>query len=525
MPIEVELPDGSVAEFPDGFGTENIKMVLARTAAKNRSWADVPGEALSNVPTSAVKFAKALVQPILHPIETGKSLFDVGYGLASKAAGALGVEQDPTDKSYDEASVNSIGHFFKDRYGSADALKKTLATDPIGALGDASLVLTGGGAAAARVPGVVGASGRAVGAVGRAVDPINMAASSAAAAGRTIAPVLGVTTGTGALPIRTAFEAGRDGNPTLAEHMRGQRPITEAVDMAEAGVNAMVGERGRAYRAGTDQLRNTQTPIDFAPVARTIQDAGNSLHHRGIIKDQYAAQVHTQMVERLHDFMALPPVERTPEALDALKQAIGNIRDAIPYQQTNARRVAGDVYRSIGAEIRRQVPSYDAAMRGYAEASDNINEMRRTLSINDRASTDTTLRKLQSVMRNNVNTNYGQRQVLAEQLAQHQPNIMPALAGQALNSWEPRGLARMGANVSAVGSLMTNPTALAALPLASPRLVGEAAYGLGNGARMVRNIQDLIDIMSRNTARPATRGARHGANTMRALGLLADEDK
>ena len=164
-------------------------------------------------------------------------------------------------------------------------------------------------------------------------------------------------------------------------------------------------------------------------------------------------------------------------------------------------------------------------MRGYAEASDNINEMRRTLSINDKASTDTTLRKLQSVMRNNVNTNYGQRQVLAEQLAQHQPNIMPALAGQALNSWEPRGLARMGANVSAVGSLMTNPMALAGLPLASPRLVGEAAYGLGNSARRIREIRDMIDRISRGTARPVGRTARHGANTMRALGLLSDEDK
>ena len=92
------------------------------------------------------------------------------------------------------------------------------------------------------------------------------------------------------------------------------------------------------------------------------------------------------------------------------------------------------------------------------------------------------MRKLQSLMRNNVNTNNGSRQKLVDQLAKVEPDLPMALAGQALNDYAPRGLARIAAGGAGVAGLATlSPTTLAMLPLASPRIVGEAAYAAGRG--------------------------------------------
>ena len=59
---------------------------------------------------------------------------------------------------------------------------------------------------------------------------------------------------------------------------------------------------------------------------------------------------------------------------------------------------------------------------------------------------------------------------------------MPAIAGQAMNSWLPRGAVgaiEKGGAVLAGASGMLSPQSLLAAPFMSPRLMGEAAYGMG----------------------------------------------
>jgi hypothetical protein len=446
------------------------------------TWGDVPSTAVQNIPSSALNFAKGIVQPILHPIDTTKAIFNTGYGLASKAAGALGMEQDPQEKAADEATADAIGGHFKGRYGSMEGLKKTLSTDPVGALGDASIILTGGGAAAARGPGIVGQAGQAIRATGAAIDPLNATLSAGrAVAGHLPASVLGATTGVGMAPIQEAFQAGRTGNPAFVEHMRGQRPIDEAVGMAEAGVTAMTRDRGATYRADMAATRADVAPLDFGPIRNALNHAADGVMYRGIVTDPIAARTVTQMGEVYQQFAGLPVAERTAEAFDALKKSIGAVRETTQ-PGTNARRVADQVYSTVRTQITTQSPSYAEAMRNYAEASDRIGEIRRTLSVNERATTDTTLRKLQSVMRNNVNTNYGARTHLMEELNAYQPDLRPALAGQAMNSLAPRGMANAVVGANALYSMATaNPMAMAALPFASPRIVGEGVHALGQG--------------------------------------------
>lgn len=125
MPIEVEMPDGSIAEFPDGFGTENIKNVIAdMTKAGNQPWRNNETSAQPAV-SGAGRFASPQAKDARAPpgaVEdfvksAGSGLVRGAVGLATlpgniaglweagwrKAGGALGVDMDAVNKAVAEA--------------------------------------------------------------------------------------------------------------------------------------------------------------------------------------------------------------------------------------------------------------------------------------------------------------------------------------------------------------------------------------------------------------------------------------
>ena len=171
--------------------------------ATSMSWSDVPGQALSNAPHSAMEFGKAIVQPFMHPIETAKSIKNIGHGALQKA----GVMSGDEDIKYADA----LGGFVKDRYGGMEQIKKTLATDPVGAAADLSMAFTGGSSALARAPGYIGRAGEAAGAVGRAVDPINAAGKAVKGAAKVGSEVVGGLSGLGGKGIEAIAEGGYQG--------------------------------------------------------------------------------------------------------------------------------------------------------------------------------------------------------------------------------------------------------------------------------------------------------------------------
>jgi hypothetical protein len=203
------------------------------------------------------------------------------------------------------------------------------------------------------------------------------------------------------------------------------------------------------------------------------------------------------------------------EGFDALKQAIGEVmRTHKP--GTLEYRVAKNLYDAAKDSITNRVPEYAKVMSGYHDASDKISELERTFSLGHNASTDTALRKLQSVTRNNATSNYGHRaDLMNDNLATYQPDLPYALAGQAMASTAPRGIgAGIGAHATGyggMGGLLThNPLlalgSLAALPAYSPRAVGEAAYAAGRGLAGLKRIPGATAIELRPLS-AMTRGA------------------
>ena len=450
--------------------------LLAKQQPENIPLADVPGQALRNLPSSAAQFGSDIVAPFVSPVETAKNIGSIVLGAVQKLIpGEQGSEQ----------HADAVGQFFKERYGGFEEFKRTVAKDPVGVLADISMLVTGGGSAAARLPGVIGKAGRATAQAGRAIDPVSIAAKGGGVAADIVG---GIGTRTGGRSLRDAGQSGFEGGAageSLRNNMRGVEAVDSVVGESRNAVANLHKLRGIEYRAGMKAVGKNAEVLDFNRIDAEIAKVAEVGQFKGIDISESTAAVRKAIDEKIDAWKKLDPEEfHTAEGMDALKQSIGDIRDVTEFGSPS-RVVANGVYRSIRAEIVKQSPEYAKVMKGYEQASDLIQELEKTLSLNPKANIDTTLRKLQSILRNNVNTNYGRREqlgiILQDAGAEH---LMAKLSGQALRPLTPRGLGPLVAGGTVAGGLV-NPAVLGALPFQSPRLMGEVFHGAGRVAGAV----------------------------------------
>ena len=474
--------------------------ITTKTPKPERSWGDVAGSAVQNLIPSTGRVIGGVAEAVMSPVKTARSLVDLGYGAIQNALPESLVNAIGADKPSQEMA-SKVGQFYKERYGSMPGFKEALATDPAGVAADAASVLTGGSLAAARVPGMSRLA-EGLKRSASAVDPLANVARGASAitrgAGSTAAALLGNTTGAGSEAIKQAYSAGRAGGSKADEfssNMRGNVPMTDVLDAAKADLSVMQKMKSAEYNSNMASVRGSKEVIDFSGINKSLADAKAKVMYGSQVKNPQAAQALSSIQKEIGDWNKLDPAQyHTPEGMDALKQKIGGIVESIPFEAKTARMVGNDVYNSVKSEITKQAPEYAKTMKDYVAASDQIKEIERALSLGQKSSVDTAMRKLQSLMRNNVNTNYGNRQALARQLEQMGgKDLMPALAGQALNSPTPRGLQSLG-TTGAIGATaaLGNPSALGLIPLQSPRLVGEAALAAGKVARASRVGADAL---------------------------------
>lgn len=487
------------------------------------SWGEVPGKAVQNLIPSAGNFLSGIGQAVMHPLDTAGNVLDIGAGaLHNMLPASVSSAIDKLDPGANAAAnqqrmvakADATGQFFKDRYGSGQGLRTTLATDPVGAASDLSALLSGGATLAGKIPALAGTAAK-VGTVADMVNPVGIAARAVPAIGNGTASLVGgLGTHTGGESLKTAFQSGRQGGQaaqSLADNMRGNVPMTDVLDTAKANLAAMGRAKSQAYRQGMAQVSNDKSVLDFDALDKAINQNAKVGNFNGQVTNTPAAAAFQSIRDAVDNWKNLDPaVYHTPEGFDALKQQIGGIMEGIPYEQKTARLVAGNIYNAAKDTIVKQAPVYADVMKQYSDASDQINEIQRTLSLGPKASADTAMRKLQSLMRNNVNTNYGNRLNLAQELEQQGgQSIMPALAGQALSSATPRGLggavaAGLGMGGYQFGGL---PGAVGMMAMQSPRLMGEAALAGGKGAGVIqRGATPLLDLLDRNGIDPLVSG-------------------
>lgn len=534
-------------------------------------WGETLGSAIVNLPSSTASEVGAIWEAVTSPIQTAKSIGALGGALLSK----MGVAK------FDESSADALGQYYVNKYGSIEGFKKELANNPASILADVATVLTAGAGAATKLglPAKISRFGRRAtvaqqwaGAVARNVDPITamtnivtkavpaVTKATGKGVGRVTSGALGVTTGAGGESIRRAadvgFERGVTGAPTpreinFVEQMRGGGDIDDIVGQAEGLLRDQQEAASMAYKLGMMDVAKDAKTLSFDGIDKTLSDLRERAYFGDQVRNPTAAKVYEEVKAKVDEWRDLDPAQyHTPEGMDALKQNIGGIIDGLAANGDRAAlSVAIGVYNKVRDDIAKQVPVYAQVMKDYENAANNIRDIRRTFSLTPTANVDTKLRKLQSLMRNNVNTSFGYRQKLAETmgvpeagtpaaaaaapgdvikvtardrlsrpktreelLAEYVPqtgsDLLDTLSAQNLSSWQPRGLQRLTSGAALTSGTLglgldMLPAAadvpgylsgynLLSVPLTMPRVVGEAAYYGGRAAGTTERMLEPI---------------------------------
>jgi hypothetical protein len=334
---------------------------------------------------------------------------------------------------------------------------------------------------------------------------------------------LGLSTGTGGESVKQAFKAGTTQNPVFLENLRGKVPVKDVLEQAQSGLTALKTQRREAYNQGIQSTNNNQVFLDFKPIQDTFESTLKDLTFKGVggvsaskVGDKTLREV-DEISKVVQEWKSKPELH-TAQGLDVLKRRIDDLysNDMSDEAKAILKQTRGEVKQTIV----KQDPNYAKTMRDYEDALGLERELETALGLGDRKSIDSAIRSLQSLTRNNANTSYEYRKQLAEILKEKSgKDLMPALAGQSLNSYTPRGLSKLLPSFTAgsgiTGAMTLGPAGLAplaTLPLQSPRLVGEGAYALGKASKPVIDLANSGTPEQRRLAKllimnSATKGA------------------
>jgi hypothetical protein len=446
-------------------------------------------KALSNLLPSTGNVIEGTINSIVHPIDTAKGLSDiVGGGLGKIIPNALRT-YDPERNTRQDQAANNFGNRLQNRFGSFDKLKNTFENDPAGLMADLSMVASPFSAKAAN-----------------SINPVNIAvkgvSSSIPSIGSLLAELVGgLGTKTGGETLREAARAGIAGGQKgedFLNNLSDNVPMTDVVDTALKGQKNLANKSFQDYQANTAQSFSNQAPLDLQKIRDAVTRSNAiDITPDGIDLNPSTAPIKASINNLVSQFenKGLNKIVN----FDEMKRGIGNIMKTADPSKPEY-RAAANVYHELKNEIVNQDPSYGKAMAESEKSLGILNELKRELSLNPKANVGTTLRKLQSVTRNNANTSYGQRVSLAKLLEDNgAENLMAKLAGQSLNSWYPRGIAGSLTGPTSVASYMSGgPIAAgASLLLQSPKAMGLASYGLGKVAGKTSNLTKNINLMAK----------------------------
>jgi Transglycosylase SLT domain len=479
------------------------------------AWSDVPGQAIENLPESTGNLFMGAARAVANPIDTISGLLNITSGELYKAL-PDGVSQriqslamSPEKAGEVNASADAFNEFMANRYGGMEQLKQTIANDPAGFLSDLSVVLGGVGGLASKA-GATNIGGK-ISKAGHIVNPMDVIPKGIKeGVGIISKEVLGRTTGVGSDAVSQAWKAGKTSNATFMDNLKGDVPMDEVLLQAKDGLSTIMANASQRYQQGMNNLGRQQgftTIIPFQPIVDKFDDLKKTLGFQSPagIRHSKIGSDEANIVHKLGsvvDEWSQDPSAHTPMGFDALKQKLDSI-DVNYKTQRQAARVKTSLRKEVFDSINNASPEYKNVMKDYEKARVVHDEIERAFSLGSNASKDTALRKLQSLTRNNVQTNYGNRLNLAEQLKQYGgQDIMPAISGQTFNSWLSRGLAGNLENLATIGgAALHNPLISLLMAPQSPKLVGLATYGAGKASNYIPdfnpNIVNTLSVMDR----------------------------
>jgi hypothetical protein len=139
--------EGSSPEITYTYPREGTAEPTVETASeipgpRNYALSEVPGAMIRNAPASGLKVAGDVVTAVTSPIQTTTGLGDLLGGIMEPVTPNILYGGDSRERAL--TARDNFTKYLADRFGGTEELKRTMAEDPIGFLGDLSTVFSGG---------------------------------------------------------------------------------------------------------------------------------------------------------------------------------------------------------------------------------------------------------------------------------------------------------------------------------------------------------------------------------------------
>lgn len=518
-----DLKDTTKVEEPNKKTTFTLSDLQQGTQQEEPSYFQ---RVAQNIIPSAVQYGKDIVQPILHPIETAQDIATLGKGIYYLAT--------PGEQP-EEKVAKAVGQYFVDRYGSVDAVKESFAKDPVGILGDVSLILTGGSGLAAKTVGQASKLTKALKIAADYTDPVIAGVKTTSKVGTAVASAVGpklskipsqaasMTTGVSPVAFETAYQAGKEGGEKQKAFVDALNGMSDPEKVVSDTVNALKEiskTTKQTYKIGKQELKLETKPIDFKAINDSIFDFESKKTYKGKIDLSDAGQAKLKRVKEIVAEWESNPELHNAKGIDQLKRRIDN-EYPTGINPGDESVVITEIRNKIKDAILKQVPEYAPVMKVYEEAINLERQIYKELSIGNKNNAGTILRKLKSLMKQNGDVNFGNRLNIIKNLEEVEGvQILPQLSGFALQPVFPTSLQKSISGGAGVVAAMTGnlPTYAMTLPFQSPNIMGRTFNVAGKIAKGAGDIgqSSVVQKYGPILARTPTR-------VTRPMGLLQSE--
>ena len=465
---------------------------------------------LGTLTKSGTQFAKDMAQPIIHPIETAKSLFGLGSSLVNLfRKGEQG----------NEDIARAVGAYFAERYGGIENIKKTFRTDPVGFAADLSIILTGG---ATLVPKVAQTSGKvgaivqkAVNAVkqtGQFIDPLNIPLKTAGVVKNyAVKPILGAAAdlvgGNPTIPFLTksntglAYQAGKTGGDMQEAYQAGKGNIIESSPLGRVAdkvfdlkiatrnasdksgfVNTIINDLEKLkktnlndWKASKDRLNLKNVKVSKAEITKILKNAEKNGKFKGVWVNKADEKIF-KTITSMKDEVFSATQRRNGIGADLLVTRLNDL-----LKNNKQSKLIEEIRDNVKSNINSKSPDYNDLTLAQTEISkiENIAD-----NILKDKSPDVVLKNVRNIIKNNK----AEKALLNDLNPSMGKNLDAFEAGAGMSS---QNLATT-IGKHAVASVLPFPAIGSILAGASnPRVISGLANTLGKGRRAITPNQKI----------------------------------
>ena len=402
--------------------------------------------------------------------------------------------------------------FFKP-YTNVEDFKRTLANNPGRIVTDISALASGGAGALNKI-GIAPKTANVLETVGTVTNPLNAitpVASGISTGFNTLAPQNvknmasasknmltsarekiasgALNTSTGAIGaimgkspenLKQAYAQGKINSPEFLQNLTGETSADDILAKVKQGISSLQTQKANAYRTAKEGWAADKTPIDFAPIEDAFNKEVSTLSEGGhkIVGKEEMPKI--DEVKSVLDEWKADPSMHNALGLDALKRRIDAIYPESP-KHNQAQRIISATRNAVKDLITDQVPEYANAMTEYEKQNGLINDINKALGSSKTADKATAINKIMKVLNENPSAKF-KRDLVTTLKEKTGVDIMPAIAGQNLQEWLPQGLGKISGYGGLAYALNSGGATLPVFAAASPRLMGNTFYKMGQAA-------------------------------------------